>query len=411
MASSHPPNASAHSARVALAVCIALFALGQFHRASGSVFSPLLVERFALSASALGILVSSLFFANVVAQVPAGMWLDRVGPRRAVMLATACVALGTLGFAIAQSPLWMIVSRVSMGLGMAVIGAGTQVLLARSVAPRQFGYANGLVVSFGGIGGLLGTYPLAVALDALSWTVVFAVIACATLALATAIHVVIAAPVAPEQLDPDDKRARGFAWLLRQPDVLRIVVLGLVCYAPITTITGLWGGPFFQDVLGLSAQHSGAVLSLCFAATIVAGYCFGQLDRHIVRRRRLIVTSALVSAAALLALTLQSSANTSLSIALLLVMIFSQQFYVPLTAHLRRVVPADMLGRAVAAFTLVAVLAIPMMQTGFGIVLDVTENAGWSVFDRYRAAFALMGGFIVLCAAVYARSEFADDEA
>ena len=65
-----------------LAACIAVFALGQFQRAAGGVFGPVLTERIGLSPTALGLLVGAVFLANLVTQAPAGVALDRHGPRR-----------------------------------------------------------------------------------------------------------------------------------------------------------------------------------------------------------------------------------------------------------------------------------------------------------------------------------------
>lgn len=403
------PSTGLNSARVAIGVCVALFALGQFHRAAGSVFSPIVIERFALSASAVGLLVSTLFFASVVAQVPAGVWLDRVGPRRALLVSSACVALGTLGFALADSPAGLMASRATIGLGMAAIGAGSQVLLARSVPARQFGYANGLVVSLGGVGGLLGTFPLAVALGAFAWSTVFAAVAFVSVLIAVAIHRAVAEPPTPQPTSSSAGRGLGVRRVLAQPDVGRILALAVVSYAPITTVTGLWGGPYLQTVYRFDPARAGAVLMLFFAATIAAGYSFGVLDRSVRRRRRLIVVSALVSVGSLLCLAVWPDVRAELAIALLLLMVFSQQYYVPLSAHLRRVVAPEGLGRAVAVFTFVAVLAIPVMQTGFGLVLDLAAALGWPPREQYRLAFAAMAAVIAACTAVYAGSRNADE--
>ncbi|MEM7377522.1 MAG: MFS transporter [Pseudomonadota bacterium] len=403
------PSTGLNTARVAVGVCVALFALGQFHRAAGAVFSPILIERFALSASAVGLLVSTLFFASVVAQVPSGVWLDRVGPRHALLVSSVCVALGTLGFALADSPAGLMASRATIGLGMAAIGAASQVLLARSVPARQFGYANGLVVSLGGVGGLLGTLPLAVALGTFAWSTVFAVVACVTVLVALAIHRTVAEPPSAPSSPSSTPTGLGLGSLLKQPDVGRILALAVVSYAPITTVTGLWGGPYLQSVHRFDPAQAGAVLMLCFAATIAAGYSFGVLDRSVRRRRRLIVVSATVSIGSLVCLAAIPALSAELAIALLLIMVFSQQFYVPLSAHLRRVVAPDVLGRAVALFTFVAVLAIPVMQTGFALVLDSAAAAGWQPSGQYRLAFAAMAVVIAGCKAVYAGSCNADE--
>ena len=172
---------------IVLSVCVAIFALGQFHRASGSVFTPILMERFALSAATVAGLVSAMFFATIAVQVPFGTALDRIGPRRVLAGCILLVALGTGLFAAASGYGGMLMSRILIGIGLASMGAATHVIIARNFTPRDFGYMSGLVVTLGGIGGLLGTYPLAVALERLSWAGVFGAVTLFTLLLSLAV--------------------------------------------------------------------------------------------------------------------------------------------------------------------------------------------------------------------------------
>lgn len=167
---------SAHQI-IVLFVCVGIFALGQFHRASGGVFTPILMDRFALSAATIGGLVSAMFFAAILAQVPFGVALDTKGPRIVLSLCILVIAIGTAIFALANGFEGMLVSRVLIGIGLAAMGAATHVIIARNFTGSDFGYVSGLVVTFGGIGGLLGTYPLAFALERILWSIISAGVA------------------------------------------------------------------------------------------------------------------------------------------------------------------------------------------------------------------------------------------
>lgn len=109
-----------------------------------------------------------------------------------------------------------------------------------------------------------------------------------------------------------------------------------------------------------------------------------------------------MSSLALFALALAPGAGALVSIALLLAMVFSQQFYVPLGAHLRHAVPEHLLARASSLFSLVAVTAIPSLQLGFGAALDLGAALGWAEPQRFGLAFGGMGALVALCALVYA---------
>ncbi len=373
------------------------------------MFTPILMDRFALSAATIGGLVSAMFFATILAQVPFGVALDKKGPRPVLSLCILIIAVGTAIFAFADSFDAMFLSRVLIGIGSAAMGAATHLIIARNFTGSDFGYISGLVVTLGGIGGLIGTYPLAFVLERVSWSVVFATVAATTLLLSVVVFGSVRRG-APETVESDpDVGKQGFLTLLSRPEFLRILVLGAVTYAPITTITGLWGGPYLQDVTGLSAEQAGAVLLLFFSATIVAGYVFGLLDRRAKSRKRIVLVAVGLSGFMLILLAGLNGLSAQTSIALLLAMVFLQQFYVPLGAHMRRAVPDRMLGRASTLLSLVSVAAIPAMQLGFGGVLDLAASMGFGIEAQYRLAFGLMGILILLCGSVYAFAQDADD--
>ena len=134
---------------IVLAVCVGIFALGQFHRASGAVFSPILMERFDASAATIGGLVSAMFLATVVAQTPFGALLDRFGPRFVVAGCMSLIAAGAAVFALGETFEALLASRIMIGVGAASMGAASHVIIARAFPARDFGYISGLVVTLG----------------------------------------------------------------------------------------------------------------------------------------------------------------------------------------------------------------------------------------------------------------------
>lgn len=386
---------------IVLAVCVGIFALGQFHRASGSVFTPILMDRFGYSAATVAGLVSAMFFATIAVQIPFGSALDRFGPRRILALCMLLVAAGTVIFALTGSYTETLVSRVLIGVGLASMGAATHVIIARNFTPADFGYMSGLVVTLGGVGGLLGTFPLAVALAVTPWALVFGGVTVVTLLLAIGVWKGVRPGTGAEVDAAEDDADFGYLQLLKMPEYRAVLVLGLVTFAPITTITGLWGGPYLQDVAGLTPEIAGAILSVFFAASILGGYVFGLLDRHARSRRAVVLGGAGVSVAALAGLAMGLGSGTWLPVGLLLLMIFAQQFYIPLGAQMRHAVPDRVLGRASTLFAFLSVAAIPLLQIAFGLVLDWTASRGMAVPDQYRAAFAGMGLVITICAVIY----------
>lgn len=382
-----------------LFACIVIFALGQFQRAAGGVFGPLLSEQMAMPATALGVLVGAMFAATLAVQAPAGMALDRYGPRAVLLWALGLMAVGSGLFALAPSlgaQAWtaLVIARLCVGAGLAATGAGVQIALAQIVPPEDYGYASGLLVTLGGVGGLLGTWPLAFALDQLPWIWVFGAVACAVVAAMALVRASLPKATGPSMASKDP--SPGFAMLLKRRDVHGILLLGSVTFAPIVTITGLWGGSYLQDVHHLSPQSAGLALMGLFAMTIAAGYAYGRVDRIAGWRERVIVVSSAGSALCFATLALLPEPPALAAIGLLGGAMFLQQFYIPLGALLRDLVPPAVFGRANALLMTVSIGAIPLMQLGFGLILDAALDAGATQAVAYRIAFGILALVLVL---------------
>ena len=289
-----------------------------------------------------------------------------------------------------------------------MLSASIHVLVASSFARREFGYVNGMVITLGSLGGILGTYPLALALTRFDWAVVFGVAALFALILVVVIYRTVPPAPVREPRAPSDQ-PDGYLDLLRMPEVRKILALGLVTFAPMTTITGIWGGPFLQTVMGFSMENAGAVLLVLFAGSVVAAFLFGHLDRLISARKAMILVAVSTSTISLLLLALLPSPGPVVTIALLFAVIFCQTFYIPLGAHMRKIVPIEVVGRASILLSLVGVAAIPLMQTGFGAILDLAKSAGFGPAEQFRFSFGAMGLVMATCALIYSFSREADD--
>ena len=125
---------------------------------------PLYALRFNDSFSLASLVVSAAGIGTVLADVPSGVLLDRIGRRRAMMIGTISIAICTVGLALATSYWALIAFRLVAGVGTALWNISRMAYLAESTAPQARGRA---ISTFGGIsrfgtfagpavGGLLG---------------------------------------------------------------------------------------------------------------------------------------------------------------------------------------------------------------------------------------------------------------
>jgi fucose permease len=86
---------------------------------SPSVMTGTLMKTFHIGGVELGNLAACYFYAYLILQIPAGLLIDRFGPRKTTTLAIALCAVGSLVFAGADT-LWMAsVGRFLTGTGAA----------------------------------------------------------------------------------------------------------------------------------------------------------------------------------------------------------------------------------------------------------------------------------------------------
>src|SRR5690606_9620264 len=129
-------------------------------------------------------LTSAYLLAFGAMQVPVGMLLDRFGPRRVEPLLLVLAGVGSLMFAFSDG-------LAGLTLGRAIIGAGGSVCLMAPLkghatwypAARLPSLASWIMVA-GGVGVLLATTPLEIALRFTTWRTLFVGFALTTFAVA-----------------------------------------------------------------------------------------------------------------------------------------------------------------------------------------------------------------------------------
>src|SRR4030095_6655772 len=128
---------------------------------------------------------------------PAGMLLDRYGPRRVEPVLLAIAATGSLIFAIADDVPGLVIARALIGVGCAAcLMAPIKAIVTWYPVARQASL-SGWIMMAGGVGALVATTPLEFALRFASWRMIFVALAVVTYAAAALVWIRI--PDAPGQ--------------------------------------------------------------------------------------------------------------------------------------------------------------------------------------------------------------------
>src|SRR5215831_11019292 len=230
----------------------AAYLLSYLYRTVNAVISPELSTSLSVSASSLGLLTSAYFVAFAAMQLPAGMLLDRYGPRRVEPILLAIAGCGALAFASSEQLSGLVIARALIGIGVSVcLMAPLKGFASWYSAERQASLSGWIMVA-GGIGALASTAPLAAALSFVSWRTIFVILSASTFAAALAIFLIVPDTQArPGRLS---EQWAGVMSVLRNPRFWWIAPLGATSAGSFMAIQGLWSVPWLMEVNGYSRE-------------------------------------------------------------------------------------------------------------------------------------------------------------
>jgi len=128
-----------------------------------------LMKEFNITALTLGDLSAYYFYANILFLFPAGMILDRVSTRKAILTAMTFSVLSTVIFSTAQT-IWIAkICRFVIGCAASFCLLSCMRLASRWFPPRHLAVVMGLIVTIAMMGGMVAQTPLTLLTDHLGW--------------------------------------------------------------------------------------------------------------------------------------------------------------------------------------------------------------------------------------------------
>jgi predicted MFS family arabinose efflux permease len=371
--------------RIGIAALVLAYVLSQFYRAFLAVMSPVLIQDLGVTAADLASASGWWFLTFAAMQVPIGSWLDKVGPRMTTGVLLALAAAGAVLFAQATGALQIKLAMALIGVGCAPVLMAGYFIFARSYSPAVFGTLAALMLGVGTLGNVASSLPLSWAVTAFGWRETVLGLAAISGAVALAILVLVRDPPKLE-----DGRKGSLLELLKMPVLWPILIMMMVCYAPIAGLRGLWIGPYFADVHGAGQAEIGRI-SLWMGLAMVAGnFAYGPLDRWLGRRKALVIAGNAVMLACLFALWWFAAAPPAVATAILVAAGFFGASFPIVLAHGRSFVPPHLTGRGVTLLNFFGIAPIGIAQIITGRLHAATEPATSAApFEAVFLFFAL----------------------
>lgn len=363
-----------------LAVAIAFYFYEFLLRvAPGTIFSDLMRE-FQIDATNLGLLSSFYFLSYAALQLPVGVWMDQMGPRRLLTLAIILCSVSTILFAGTNSFALACVARLFIGAGSAFAFISCMKIVTLWFPPHRFGMLAGWTLAFGTMGAVFGESPLAIALQWTTWRELLFWIGVLGLGLAvlawcivrdenTSAQQITAANSAPSEVSV----IACLKHVCRRKENWIIALYALMTTAPTDAFGGMWGIPYLVHVHGIDEASAATAVSMAFIGLAVGSPSIGWSSDSL-KSRKIPMTVAALIATLSLTILIYAPSLTVVQAGGLFFTFGLFGVYVMSFVAARDINPSEYVGTMVGFVNMAAMIGSTLMMYLVGVVLDYVHQ-------------------------------------
>ncbi|MCP4317477.1 MAG: MFS transporter [Hyphomicrobiales bacterium] len=383
-----------------IAALAAAYIFSQFYRSFLAVLTPVLIEELGTSKTELSLASGVWFLTFALMQFVVGISLDRFGPKRtASFLFAAGAGGGAFVFAIATSPIEIIIAMGMIGIGCSPVLMAAFFIFAYEFSAARFAVLSSWFVAFGTAGNVIGAKPLAIAVDSVGWRETMLGLGVISLVIAVAMYKLIKDP-AIEREEGGGSGLSGYLDLLKMPALWLIIPLITVNYAPAAGIRGLWVGPYLADVYGATTQVIGNISLFMALSMILGSVLYGPLDTLFKTRKWVCFVGNSGSLVALIVLAVfPMQLLWQVAILMFAVGIFGASYGV-LMAHARSFFPMHLTGRGVTLMNFFTIGGVGLIQFLMGQIADSRFDPAQPQ-ETYSVLYATYGVLIGVTLVIY----------
>ncbi len=362
-------------------------------RVAPSVMVEDLMRDFAVGAAILGNLSAAYFYAYAALQVPIGLMVDRLGPRRLMTGGAAVAGIGSLVFALSESVPGAYAGRLLVGAGAAFSWVGALTVAVQWFRPQRFAVLGGGTQAFGMAGAVFGQAPIGLVVGAYGWRGAALALAVSGLALAAALWLV--ARDKPVPAHGHGGMAASLRVVMANRQTWLSSVFGMAMVAPVVSFGGLWAVPYLTQTQAMSRAEAASLTSLLFIGWGVGAPLLGGLSDRLGRRRPPMALGAAAAALSLLAVPLVAHSPVLFG-ALMLVIGFAASPMVVGVALARESNPPAVSGTVLGLVNTFVVGSGALFQPLIGYCLDLqwegrmAEGARVYSADAYHLALSVL---------------------
>ena len=393
------------------ALAASLFLLSQFYRVSNAVIAPMLITDLSLDTKAIGLMSASFFYAFALTQIPIGLLLDKVGPRRMMTVLSSIGVLGAIIFSLANTFAAGLTGRILLGVGMACNLMGSYKLLTLWFSPRAFASVAGILVAVGTLGNMVATTPLVLLVQQLGWRLSFQLIAMVSFLLTIFFYIIVQDRPLLHNSDSESaitvmniNQAFGnLRKLFKQKDYWIISYATFARYGIFAAFQALWAGPYLMEVIGLSALSTGNLILLLNLGMVLGSPCWGALSDRLFKTRKWVIVAGSLGIAASIIIMAKISVQTPFLVMALVFFCFG--FFnatgILMYPHIKELMPSEMSGAAMTGINFFTMIGPAFFLQGLGDLMQSLYPEASRGPDAFNAMFAVCLIFLLMLVVLY----------
>jgi len=278
--------------------CAWLFYLYEYIlRVSPSVMTNNLLTDFSVTSTALGVLVSFYYISYVILQIPCGIIVDSLGPRKVITFSAILCVLGSVLFAYSDSLLMAQMGRFLMGAGSACAYLSCAKVGDEWFDPSKFAVIAGMTMMMGTFGGMFGSSPFALLVNSFGWRSAMLVAALIGVGVALAAWLIIRDyPKDIEQKHSNSSQEpllQGIKIVASNPQNWLIGIYGCMMYLPLSAFAELWGVPFLMERYGIDNELASRGSIMVFLGMALGSPLGAWLSNYCQSRKKIMSWAAL----------------------------------------------------------------------------------------------------------------------
>jgi MFS family permease len=384
------------------------FACGYFlsylYRSTNAVLAPYLSNDLSINAEQLGLITSAYFLTFGLFQLPLGVLLDKFGARKVQSILFLVAATGAILFSLGNDVWSLVIARGLIGLGVSGALMGAFKAFAVWYPKDRLPLLIGIFMSAGGMGAIVASTPLEMALQITDWRGVYFFLGIVTIFTGALIFFIV-----PEKKEtPNQEKTLPIMKVLKHIYTSyafwRIGPLSGIAGGTGLAILGLWAGPWHSDIGKFNKVEIANILFISTIMMTIGTTSLGVITDYL---RKFNISPVGVMGGALLVFIIPLTIITFGLIpkaiwpwvVLSITSLAATLAYAGLSQHF----PTSYAARASTAINLICFLMAFVAQYAIGFIMQIIEpgkQSGYSI-KAYQAGFGLFLGLIIICYIIF----------